>query len=130
MIIINGRNVWPQDLESLAEAEPEVRTGDASAFAVRDAVDGERAVLVVQCRNVERAGADRLADRIRAHVLKEWGIVCAVDLVPRNTLPRTTSGKLSRTRARQDFLRRRAAADGDTQNQHGPGNASRKHAVG
>ncbi len=130
MIIINGRNVWPQDLESLAEAEPEVRTGDASAFAVRDAVDGERAVLVVQCRNVERAGADRLADRIRAHVLKEWGIVCAVDLVPRNTLPRTTSGKLSRTRARQDYLRRRAAADGDTQNQHGPGNASRKHAVG
>ena len=31
MIIINGRNIWPQDLEFVAEQQPEVRTGDASA---------------------------------------------------------------------------------------------------
>jgi fatty-acyl-CoA synthase len=34
MIIINGRNIWPQDLEFVAEQQPEVRTGDASAFSV------------------------------------------------------------------------------------------------
>ncbi len=129
MIIINGRNVWPQDLESLAESEPEVRTGDASAFAVRDAAGGERAVLVVQCRNVARASADQLAERIRDHVLRSWGIACAVDLVPRNTLPRTTSGKLSRTRARRDYLRRLAAAEGGTEGQRAPLLASRKFAV-
>jgi fatty-acyl-CoA synthase len=130
LIIINGRNVWPQDLESLAEAEPEVRTGDASAFAVRDAAGGERAVLVVQCRNVAKAGADQLAERIRTRVLKEWGIACAVDLVPRNTLPRTTSGKLSRTRARRDYLRRLETAEGSTESPRTRGAAPRKHAVG
>ena len=130
IIIINGRNVWPQDLESLAEAEPEARTGDASAFAVRDAAGGERAVLVVQCRNVAKAGADQLAERIRTRVLKEWGIACAVDLVPRNTLPRTTSGKLSRTRARRDYLRRLETAEGSTESPRTRGAAPRKHAVG
>ncbi len=130
MIIIHGRNVWPQDLESIAEAEPDVRTGDASAFAVRDAAGGERAVLVVQCRSVERAEADQLAERIRAHVLAAWGIACAVDLVPRNTLPRTTSGKLSRTRARRDYLRRREAAEGPANRQRDPGAMPRKHAAG
>jgi fatty-acyl-CoA synthase len=107
MIIVNGRNVWPQDLECLAESEPEVCTGDASAFAVRDNAGGEQAVLVVQCRNVARALASDLVARIRERVLREWGIVCKVDLVPRHTLPRTTSGKLSRTRARQDYIQRR-----------------------
>jgi acyl-CoA synthetase (AMP-forming)/AMP-acid ligase II len=35
MIIINGRNIWPQDIEYLAEIQPEVGTGNASAFSVR-----------------------------------------------------------------------------------------------
>ncbi len=130
MIIINGRNIWPQDLESLAEAEPEVRTGDASAFAVRDLAGGEQAVLVVQCRNVARAVADQLAERIHAQVLKAWGIACTVDLVPRNTLPRTTSGKLSRTRARRDYLRRMEAAGGATEGRRDPEFTPRKYAVG
>ncbi|NJN52509.1 MAG: AMP-binding protein, partial [Gammaproteobacteria bacterium] len=36
LIIIHGRNIWPQDLEHIAEAEPEVRSGDAVAFSVPD----------------------------------------------------------------------------------------------
>ena len=130
MIIINGRNVWPQDLESLAEAEPEVRTGDASAFAVRHEAGGEQAVLVIQCRNVARAEADQLAERVRARVLKEQGIACTIDLVPRNTLPRTTSGKLSRTRACRDYLERRAMAAGDTTGQDAAEAERRQCAVG
>ncbi len=113
MIIINGRNVWPQDLESLAETEPEVRTGDASAFAVSHEAGSEQAVLVIQCRHVARAEADQLAERVRAKVLRELGIVGTIDLVPRNILPRTTSGKLSRTRACRDYLERRAMTAGD-----------------
>ena len=130
MIIINGRNVWPQDLESLAETEPEVRTGDASAFAVRHAAGHEQAVLVIQCRNVAQAEADQLAERVRASVLKAWGIACSIDLVPRNTLPRTTSGKLSRTRACQDYLQRRAMEVGDTAGQDAAQPEHRYCAVG
>jgi fatty-acyl-CoA synthase len=112
MIIINGRNVWPQDLESLAEAEPEVRIGDASAFAVADGDGSDQAVLVIQCRNVAQVLEDHLVQRIRERVLREWGIACAVDLVPRHTLPRTTSGKLSRTRARKEYVQRQSSARG------------------
>ena len=52
LIIINGRNIWPQDLEYLAEQQPQVRIGDASAFGASDPDGVENAVLVVQCRFV------------------------------------------------------------------------------
>jgi fatty-acyl-CoA synthase len=47
-----------------------------------------------------------LRARLQALIHQELGIDCYIDLVPRNTLPRTTSGKLSRSKARKEFLRR------------------------
>jgi acyl-CoA synthetase (AMP-forming)/AMP-acid ligase II len=41
MIIINGRNIWPQDIEHIAERQPELRSMDASAFFVLGAEDEE-----------------------------------------------------------------------------------------
>ncbi len=105
LIIINGRNIWPQDLEYIAERQPEVRSGDASAFAIA-LDDGEQAVLVVQCRQAGEAARADLAARIRADLRAESGIDCLVELVPPHTLPRTSSGKLSRSGARRDFLQR------------------------
>ncbi len=106
LIIINGRNIWPQDLEYLAENQPEVRTGDASAFSVVG-VDGEdRAVLVVECRESDLERRSVLVDNLQGLVCNELGIECYIELVPRNTLPRTTSGKLSRSGAKRDFLKR------------------------
>ena len=106
LIIINGRNIWPQDLEYLAENQPEVRTGDASAFSVVG-VDGEdRAVLVVECRESDLERRSVLVDTLQGLVCNELGIECYIELVPRNTLPRTTSGKLSRSGAKRDFLKR------------------------
>ena len=49
LIIIKGRNIWPQDLEYLAEQQPEVRPGDASAFSILGEDGEELAVMVVQC---------------------------------------------------------------------------------
>ncbi len=106
LIIINGRNIWPQDLEYLAEQQPEVRTGDASAFSVSSPSGDERAVLVIECRESDPDSRLALADRLRSLVNQDLGIDCFVELVPRNTLPRTTSGKLSRSGARADFLKR------------------------
>ena len=112
MIIINGRNIWPQDIEHLAERQPEVRTGDASAFAVEGPGNSDQAVLVIQCHNVDKALEADLADRVNKSILLDFGIHCIIDLMPRRTLPRTTSGKLSRSRARLDYLQRRHAGDG------------------
>jgi fatty-acyl-CoA synthase len=130
MIIINGRNIWPQDLENLAASESEVRAGDASAFAIRDDLDSEQAVLVVQCRNVAQALEADLVGRIRERVMREWAINCRVDLVPRNTLPRTTSGKLSRTRARREYLQRQNLVCGNIVGQDFREALPRKKAVG
>ncbi|MDJ0829173.1 MAG: fatty acyl-AMP ligase [Desulfobacterales bacterium] len=106
MIIVNGRNIWPQDLEYLAELQREIRTGDASAFAVPGADKEEKAVMVIQCREADEAKRAELLDRLQSIIYQEIGIDCFIELVPPHTLPRTTSGKLSRSRARKDFLNR------------------------
>jgi fatty-acyl-CoA synthase len=109
LIIINGRNIWPQDLEFLAEQQPEVRTGDASSFSVPNASGEERAIMMVQCRESDHEKRADLRERLHSLIREEFGIDCLIELVPRNTLPRTTSGKLSRSGARKEYLKRVAA---------------------
>ncbi|MEJ2283593.1 MAG: fatty acyl-AMP ligase [Desulfobacterales bacterium] len=106
LIIINGRNIWPQDLEFLAENQPEVRTGDASAFSVPGLEGKEQAVMMVQCRETDEIIRADLQERLHRQVRQEFGVDCLIELVPRNTLPRTTSGKLSRSGARKEYLKR------------------------
>ena len=106
LIIINGRNIWPQDLEYLAEQQPEVRTSDASAFSVPDSNGEEGAVMMVQCRETDEKKRADLQERLIILIREEFGIDCLIELVPRNTLPRTTSGKLSRSGARKEYLKR------------------------
>jgi fatty-acyl-CoA synthase len=106
LLIINGRNIWPQDLESLAEQQPEVRPTDASAFSVPGSDGTEVAVLVVQCRETDPRSQAELADRLHEAISAEFGIRCLIELVPPHTLPRTSSGKLSRSVTRKEFLER------------------------
>ena len=106
LIIINGRNIWPQDLEFLAEKQPEVRTGDASAFSIPGHNGEEHAVMMVQCCETDESKRADLQGRLHSQVRQEFGVDCLIELVPRNTLPRTTSGKLSRSGARKEYLKR------------------------
>jgi fatty-acyl-CoA synthase len=108
LMIIMGRNMWPQDLEYLAEQQPEVRPTDASAFSIPDEDDEETAVLVVQCRESEPQKLTKLTERLQQAIHAEFGIHCLIELVPPHTLPRTSSGKLSRSTARKEFLERRS----------------------
>ena len=113
LLIINGRNIWPQDLEYLAEQQPEVRAEDASAFAI-PAEDGtDVAVLVVQCREQDPFRQARLVERLKQKIQSEFGIACLIELVPLHTLPRTSSGKLSRSGTRLDFLKRNGLEDSE-----------------
>ena len=117
MIIINGRNIWPQDIEHIAERQPELRSMDASAFFVLGPEDEEVPVVVVQCNVTDPAEMRLLIQRLHREIREELGITCVIELVPRHTLPRTSSGKLSRAAAREDYLARREqeskAARGD-----------------
>lgn len=105
VIIINGRNIWPQDLEHIAEGVPKVRMGNVSAFSVNEADSSESVIMVVESRHTEPELAEELKSRIQA----QFGVSVHVDLVPSRTLPRTSSGKLSRSRAKIDYLQRLAA---------------------
>lgn len=107
MLIINGRNIWPQDIESIAERQPELRSMDASAFSVPTEEFEEHAVMVVQCNITDEEESHHLVQRLHREIHEELGIACLIELVPRHTLPRTSSGKLSRSGARLDYLSRR-----------------------
>lgn len=106
VIIVNGRNIWPQDLEYVGERLLDIRTGGVCAFSVSRPSGEELVVLVVQTRETSSAKREELVERLRNAVRDEFGIDCHIDLVPPRTLPRTSSGKLSRSRTRQDFLKR------------------------
>ena len=104
LILINGRNIWPQDLEWLVEHEVEgVRNGDVAAVSV-DEAESESVVLLVQCRTSDEEARAALRQAVADTVRAAVGINCLVVLVPHNSLPQTSSGKLSRARARKMYL--------------------------
>ena len=104
LIIINGKNIWPQDLEYLAEQQEQVRMGGSLAFSVPNSNGGETCVLKISCRQTDPAKRSEIIERLTSLVRREFGIDCYVTLVPKSKLPRTSSGKLSRSAARLNFM--------------------------
>jgi len=104
MIIINGKNHWPQDIEWAVEQLPGFKAGDIAAFAITTPGGEETPAVLVQCRTSDSEERGRLRDSIRDRVRAITGINCVVELVPPRTLPRTSSGKLSRAKARSLYL--------------------------
>ncbi len=111
VIIVNGRNIRAQDIEELAEQQPEVRTREVSAFGITDANDATTIVLVIECRLTSITDRQSLTSRLQRLVYMAFGVNCLVELVPPHTLPRTSSGKLSRFAARQGFMQRTNLTD-------------------
>ncbi|API61221.1 acyl-CoA synthetase [Tardibacter chloracetimidivorans] len=104
MIIVNGKNHWPQDIEWAIEQLPGFKAGDIAAFAITTPGGEEAPAVLVQCRTSDMAERARLRDAIRDKVRAITGMSCVVELVPPRTLPRTSSGKLSRSKARNLYL--------------------------
>jgi fatty-acyl-CoA synthase len=104
LIILNGRNIWPQDLEWTAEAEVEgLRSGDVAAFSVPG--DGEEVVVVlVQARGGDTDTRAALVEKIAGVLRLRHQVEAQVQLVGAHALPQTSSGKLSRSKARAAFL--------------------------
>jgi fatty-acyl-CoA synthase len=104
MIIVNGRNHWPQDIEWAVEQLPGFKQGDIAAFAITTPGGEETPAVLVQCRTSDADERRRLHDEIRERVRAVTGMNCVIELVPPRTLPRTSSGKLSRAKARTLYL--------------------------
>ena len=104
MIIINGKNHWPQDIEWAVEQLPGFKAGDIAAFSITTSGGEETPAVLVQCRTSDQEERGRLRDEIRDRVRSITGMNCVIELVPPRTLPRTSSGKLSRAKARNLYL--------------------------
>ncbi len=104
MIIVNGKNHWPQDIEWAVEQLPGFKAGDIAAFAITTPGGEETPAVLVQCRASDEGERQRLREEIRERVRSVTGMNCVIELVPPRTLPRTSSGKLSRAKARKLYL--------------------------
>ncbi len=104
MIIVNGKNHWPQDIEWAVEQLPGFKAGDIAAFAITTPGGEETPAVLVQCRSSDEGERLRLRDEIRERVRSVTGMNCVIELIPPRTLPRTSSGKLSRAKARNLYL--------------------------
>ena len=104
MIIINGKNHWPQDIEWAIEQLPGFKAGDIAAFSITTPGGEEAPAVLVQCRTSDPAERAQLREAIKSKVRAITGMNCVVELVPPRTLPRTSSGKLSRSKARTLYL--------------------------
>ncbi|HYI39199.1 MAG TPA: fatty acyl-AMP ligase, partial [Allosphingosinicella sp.] len=104
MIIINGKNHWPQDIEWAVEQLPGFKAGDIAAFSITTPGGEETPAVLVQCRTSDAGERTRLREIIRERVRAITGMNCVIELVPPRTLPRTSSGKLSRAKARSLYL--------------------------
>ncbi|MBV8291475.1 MAG: AMP-binding protein, partial [Mycobacterium sp.] len=106
LVIIDGRNHYPQDLEATtAEASAAVRAGFVAAFSI-PGEPGERLVIVAE-RSVGAGRADPgpVVQAIRAAIARRHAVAVAdVKLVPAGAIPRTSSGKLARRACQAEYL--------------------------
>ncbi|WP_424187450.1 fatty acyl-AMP ligase [Actinokineospora sp. G85] len=108
LIVVDGRNHYPHDVERTVEAAHEaIRPRNVVVFAVSGA-DGERAVVLAErVKSVSAADLDRpeVEAKVRAAVAERHGLpLREVRIVPPDSLPRTSSGKLSRIACRERYL--------------------------
>ncbi len=107
VVIVNGRNYYPQDMEWEAAKVPGVRKGNVIAFGSKDPSgverDRERVVVAFEAQDAEDlARAQALCLAVRKAVQEGMGLTLddVVAVVP-GALPKTSSGKLQRARTRE-----------------------------
>jgi fatty acid CoA ligase FadD32 len=106
LVIVDGRNHYPQDIEATAqEAHPAVRRDRVAAFSL-PFDEGERLVVVAErSRAGESAGAEEVGRAVRAAVRKYHDLaVHDFVLTGAGTVPRTSSGKIARQACLQAYL--------------------------
>ncbi len=133
LIILRGRNLYPQDLELTAEqSHSALRPGCGAAFGVE--VDGtEELVLVQEIERSAKTEAPAAVAAVRAAIVQEFEIQPHdVLLVAPGVVPKTSSGKVQRRATRDLYLANRleplarsTAGEARTRCRHGAGELAR-----
>jgi len=105
LIIIRGRNHYPQDIERTArESCPEILFGAGTAFSVTVGTE-ERLVLIQELKRRQKVDVEQFFRRARAAILEEHEVqVHEIALVHAGSIPKTSSGKTQRGLCRKEFL--------------------------
>ncbi|MEO7114029.1 MAG: acyl-CoA synthetase, partial [Polyangiaceae bacterium] len=110
IIIIRGRNFYPQDIEWVVSELPGVRRGNVVAFGVGVAdgqvtKDGSGEEHLVVCAEAFQSDAEGLVETITSAIAADIGLAAhRVEIVQQGSLPRTSSGKPQRRKTRQMFI--------------------------
>ena len=102
LIIVNGKNYYPQDIErSVEAAHTNLRPGCSAAFSVTDSDDREGIVVMAEVRSEQQSAYSEMLTKIKDAVLYEHQLQCAeVVLLRPRTVFKTTSGKIQRRRCK------------------------------
>jgi acyl-CoA synthetase (AMP-forming)/AMP-acid ligase II len=112
LIIVGGKNIYPQDIEALSYEVPGIHAGRSVAFGVfNEKLGTEDVCLVAETDTQDRAQLERLADHVRQHVTRNSAIALRhVRVVGPKWILKTSSGKTARAANRDKFLRELAAS--------------------
>jgi len=106
MIIVGGKNVYPQDLEALTYEVPGVHGGRSVAFGMFDETQGtEDVVIIAEVDSDDPVEQQKVADAIRSHVTKNSAIALRyVKVVDPKWIIKTSSGKTARSANKEKFI--------------------------
>lgn len=105
LIIVGGKNIYPQDIEAIANRTHGIHPGRAVAFGVLDERLGSEKVVVVT-EAAEGADIARTERELRAHIVQETEVTLGdLRFVPKGWIVKTSSGKHARNDNREKYLR-------------------------
>jgi acyl-CoA synthetase (AMP-forming)/AMP-acid ligase II len=115
MIIVGGKNVYPQDLEALTYEVPGVHGGRSVAFGMFDETQGtEEVVIIAEVDSEDSAEQQKIAEAIRMHVTKNSAIALRyVKVVDPKWIVKTSSGKTARSANKEKFMNELQEAQGN-----------------
>ena len=107
LLIIGGKNVYPQDIEAIAYEVEGVSKGRAVAFGIFDQRSGtEEVVLIAETETQTEQDRQRIADAVRQHVTKNSAITLRrVHIVGSKWILKTSSGKVARAANKEKYLK-------------------------
>lgn len=101
IIIVGGRNIFPEDVEKAVATVEGVRAGNVIAFGVQRRKGKEAIVVVAETKASE---CEPIRSEASARIRDSVGLPAEIVLVQAGTLPKTSSGKLQRSLCRSRYL--------------------------
>lgn len=105
LIIVGGKNIYPQDIEDIVMEVSGIHPGRAVAFGIYNDLKGtEDVVVIAEVEELFRDNKDKIAQEIRKTITQNTAVTLrTVYLVPEKWLIKTSSGKIARTANKEKF---------------------------